>query len=63
MSLDTHHNGYHQLILKKKQENTCWRGCGETMHPCALLVGTQIGAATVESSVEFPQKIKSGSAL
>ena len=33
------------------------------MHPCALLVGTQIGAATVESSVEFPQKIKSGSAL
>ena len=29
----------------------------------ALLVGMQTGAATVESSVEIPQKIKSGSAL
>ena len=28
----------------------------------ALLVGTQIGAATVESSMKIPQKIKNGSA-
>ena len=27
-------------------------------NPCALLVGMQIGAATVENSMEFPQKIK-----
>ena len=29
--------------------------------PCALLVGMQIGAATVENSTEFPQQIKKGS--
>ena len=29
----------------------------------ALMVGMQIGAATVESDVEIPQKIKSGTAL
>ena len=29
-------------------------------NPCALLVGMQIGAATVESSMEKPQKIKNG---
>ena len=33
-------------------------------NPRALLVGIQIGAATVESSVEFPQKIfKNGTAF
>ena len=28
--------------------------------PFALLVGMQTGAATVESSIEIPQKIKNG---
>ena len=28
--------------------------------PSALLVGMQNGAATVENSMEFPQKIKNG---
>ena len=32
-------------------------------NPFALLVGMQTGAATVESSMEIPQKIKSGSAF
>ena len=32
-------------------------------NPCALLVGVQTGAATVESSVEIPQKIKNGYAF
>ena len=32
-------------------------------NPCVLLVGKQTGAATVENSMEFPQKIKHGSAL
>ena len=32
-------------------------------NPCALLVGKQIGTATVESSMELPQKIKNGGAL
>ena len=31
--------------------------------PFALLVGRQIGAVTVESSVEIPQRIKNGSAF
>ena len=31
-------------------------------NPSALLVGMQTGAATVENSMEFPQKTKSGSA-
>ena len=29
----------------------------------ALLVGMQTGAATVENSIEFPQKTKNGTAL
>ena len=29
-------------------------------NPSALLVGMQIGAATVENSMEFPQKTKNG---
>ena len=32
-------------------------------NPCALLVGMQIGAATVESSTELLQKIKNETAL
>ena len=32
----------------------------EKENPFALLVGMQIGAATVESSMEIPQKIKNG---
>ena len=31
--------------------------------PFALLAGMQIGAATVESSIEIPQKVKNGSAF
>ena len=32
-------------------------------NPSALLVGIQIGAATVENSMEFPQKTKKGTAF
>ena len=35
----------------------------EKREPCALLVGMQTGAATVENSMEFPQKTKNGSAF
>ena len=31
--------------------------------PSALLVGMQTGAATVENSMEFPQKTKNGTAF
>ena len=30
----------------------------EKSNPCALLAGMQIGAASVENSVEFPKKTK-----
>ena len=32
-------------------------------NPCVLLLGMQIGAATVENSMEYPQKIKNESAF
>ena len=41
-----------------KSTNKCWRGCGEKGNPSALLVGMQTGEATVENSMEFPQKTK-----
>ena len=38
---------------------TLWR----KRNPSALLVGLQTGAATMENSMEFPQKTKNGTAL
>ena len=32
-------------------------------NPCAMLVGMQTGAATVENRIKLPQKIKNGTAL
>ena len=32
-------------------------------NPSALLVGMQTGEATVENSMEFPQKMKNGTAF
>ena len=49
-------------IINKSTNNKCWRGCGER-ESFALLVGMQIGIATVENSMEFPQKIKNGKSL
>ena len=50
-------------IINKSTNNKCWRGCGEKGNPSALLVEMQTGAATVENSMEFPQKTKNGSAF
>ena len=36
---------------------------GSKRNPHALLVGMQTGAATVESSMELPVKIKNGTSL
>ena len=35
----------------------------EKEDPCALLVGLQIDATTVENSMEIPKKIKNGNTL
>ena len=58
---------YHLILVRmainKSANNKCWWGCGEKANPWALLAGKQIGAATVENSMEIPQKIKNGIAL
>ena len=44
--------------------NQLTSGIGEDVeNPFALLVGMQTGAATVESSMKIPQKIRNGTAL
>ena len=52
---------YHLISVRmatiKKLRNKCWRAL-EKREPCALLVGMQTGAATVENSIEVPQKSK-----
>lgn len=52
----------HHLILFKcplsKRQEIASVGVGEKKkNTCMLLVGTQIDAATVENSLEFPQEI------
>ena len=49
-------------IITKSTTEKCWPGCREK-GTLAKLVGMQIGAATVENSIEFPQKTKNGTAL
>ena len=44
-------NGQHKQINKQMLERMWRKG-----NPSALLVGMQTGAATVENSIEFPQK-------
>ena len=51
-------NGYHQLIYKQVLGRMRRKGNLST-----LLVGMQTGEATVENSMEFPQKTKNGTAL
>ena len=45
-------NGHHNQINKQQVLAKLWR----KENPSALLVGLQTGAATVENSMEFPQK-------
>ena len=47
-------------IINKSTNNKCWWRQG---NPSALLVGMQTGAATVEKSMEFPQKIRNRTAF
>ena len=50
------------VIITKSTNNKCWQGCGEK-RPLVLLVRMQTGAATVENSMEFPQKTEDGTAF
>ena len=52
-----HLTSVRMAIINKSTSNKCWQGCQP------LYVGMQISAATVESSMETPQKNESGSAF
>ena len=58
VSSHTSQNGQDKQIYKEMLERMWRKG-----NPSALLVGMQTGEATVENSMEFPQKTKNGSAL
>ena len=45
-------------VIQKTTKNKCRQGCEEKATFVQLLVGMQIGAATVENSIEGPQNIK-----
>ena len=53
------YNGYHQYINKQQVLTRMWR----KGNPFTPSVGMQIGAATVESSVEILQKMKNVTAF
>ena len=54
----TSQSGQHKQINKQMLEKMRRKG-----NPSALLLGMQTGEATVENSMEFPQKTKNGTAL
>ena len=57
--LHTAENGHHKQINKQQVLESLWR----KGNPSVLLVGMETGAATVENSIEFPQKTKNGTAF
>ena len=51
-----------KMAIINKSNTKCWQGC-EAKGTLVHLVGMQTGAATVENSMEFPQKAKNGTAF
>ena len=58
MQIKTSQSGQHKQINKQMLERMWRKG-----YPSTLLVGMQTGAATVENSMEIPQKTKNGTAF
>ena len=42
--------------IRKTRNNKRWHGCGEKGTLAQRLLGMQTGAATIENSMEVPQK-------
>ena len=57
--LHTGHNSHHNQINKQHMLARLWR----KGNPSTLLMGMQTGSATVEDSMESPQKNKNGTAF
>ena len=55
----TGQNGHHNQIYKQQVVEGSWRKGNSRV----LLVGMQTDAATMENSMEFPQKTKNGTAF
>ena len=55
----TSQSGHHNQINKQQVLERMWR----KGNPSTLLMGMQTGEATVENSMESPQKTKNGTAL
>ena len=53
-----HHLTYVRIAVIQKNTNNNVDKDVEERKPCTLLVGTQIGAVTVENSIEVSQKNK-----
>ena len=58
-----HHLAPVRMAIIKNQQTTSAGEDVDKGKPFALLVGMQTGAATVESSMGIPQRIKNGSAF
>ena len=52
-----------RMAIINKSTNECWNRMWGKGNPSALLVGLQTGVATVENSMEFPQKTKNRTAF
>ena len=50
-------------VINKSTNDKCWRGCGEKGTLAHCWWECTVVAATVESSMELPQKIKNGTAF
>ena len=55
----TSQNGHHKQTNKQQVLERLWR----KVNPSTLLSGMHTGTSTVENSMEFPQKTKTGIAL